>query len=240
MTCAQFIKRLSGLNDGGNFPVELLRRLYSAIKGAHWRHSRLSCTPLARSNNPTIDYLMADQPLEWASDSVENAADRDVESNGNPMEMAAPKEMPSNPYLDIPSPVQSQEFKKGYIMRKCCLEPNGKRTALGKRSWRMYFAVLKDLVLYLYKDEASCKGEMPPKMSKSSSSSAARKKDNQSTDVGDKEPAPAALIRVHHALAANAPDYTKKQNVFRLFTADRAQFLVQTSDAKVSRSLEAT
>ena len=33
MTCAQFIKRLSGLNDGGNFPVELLRRLYNAIKG---------------------------------------------------------------------------------------------------------------------------------------------------------------------------------------------------------------
>ena len=33
MTCAQFIKRLSGLNDGGNFPVDLLRRLYMAIKG---------------------------------------------------------------------------------------------------------------------------------------------------------------------------------------------------------------
>lgn len=33
MTCAQFIKRLSGLNDGGNFPVDLLRRLYTAIKG---------------------------------------------------------------------------------------------------------------------------------------------------------------------------------------------------------------
>jgi PH and SEC7 domain-containing protein len=140
----------------------------------------------------------------------------------------APKELPSNPYLDIPSPVQSQEFKKGYIMRKCCTEPNGKRTPLGKRGWRMYFAVLKDLVLYLYKDEATCKGEMPPKSSSSSRSS--RKK-------VDKDPGPAALIRVHHALATNAPDYTKKQNVFRLFTADRAQFLIQTSDTKVNNGL---
>ena len=106
-------------------------------------------------------------------------------------------------------------------MRKCCMEPNGKRTPLGKRSWRMYFAVLKDLVLYLYKDEATCKGEHPPK------SSTMRSKKTV-PDAG-----PAAIIRVHHTLAASAPDYTKKKNVFRLFTADRAQYLIQASDTKV-------
>lgn len=42
MTCAQFIKRLSGLNDGANFPVDLLRRLYTAIKG------KLSITSLRK------------------------------------------------------------------------------------------------------------------------------------------------------------------------------------------------
>ena len=131
-----------------------------------------------------------------------------------------PKEVSSNPYLDIPVPVQSQEFKKGYIMRKCCIDPNGKRTSLGKRGWKMFFAVLNDLVLYLYKDEVTNKGELPPK------SSAQRKKSSA-------DPGPAAIIRIHHALAASAPDYTKKPNVFRLFTADRAQYLIQTSDTKV-------
>ena len=158
--------------------------------------------------------------MEWATDSTESTA---AEPAVEPIETAStPKELPSNPYLDIPAPVHSQEFKKGYVMRKCCMEPNGKRTSLGKRSWKMYFAVLKDLVLYLYKDEATCKGELPPK------GSAQRKKSSSA------DPAPAAIIRIHHALAATAPDYTKKPNVFRLYTADRAQFLIQTSDTKVS------
>ena len=86
----------------------------------------------------------------------------------------------------------------------------------------MYFAVLKDLCLYLYKDEATCKGDPPAK----SSVPCCKKK-------AGPEQGPAALIRVHHALATSAPDYTKKKNVFRLYTADRAQFLIQASDTKV-------
>lgn len=166
-------------------------------------------------------YLKLDHPLEWASDSPEGPHPVDVE----PLEIVpspAAKELASNPYLDIPNPSLSQEFKKGYVMRKCCLEPSGKRTPLGRRNWRMYFAVLKDLVLYLYKDEATCKGEQSTKSSSSSTS-------KKSSDAAG----PAAIIRVHHALAASAPDYTKKKNVFRLFTADRAQFLFQASDTKV-------
>lgn len=139
------------------------------------------------------------------------------------MPAQASKDLSANPYLDIPNPSHSQEFKKGYIMRKCCLDATGKRTPLGKRNWRMYFAVLKDLVLYLYKDEASCKGEQAPK------SSTLRCKKS----AGD--PGPSAIIRIHHALAASAPDYTKKKNVFRLFTADRAQYLIQASDTKVNK-----
>lgn len=38
-------------------------------------------------------------------------------------------------------------------------------------------------------------------------------------------------IRVHHALAVRA-DHRKKQFVFRLHTADQAQYLFQTSDDK--------
>ena len=32
MTCAEFIENLSELNDGEDFPVETLRRLYQAIR----------------------------------------------------------------------------------------------------------------------------------------------------------------------------------------------------------------
>ena len=39
-------------------------------------------------------------------------------------------------------------------------------------------------------------------------------------------------IRIHHALATKASDYTKKQHVFRLQTADQAEYLFQTSDSK--------
>lgn len=34
MTCSEFIENLSELNDGENFPKELLKQLYAAIKGS--------------------------------------------------------------------------------------------------------------------------------------------------------------------------------------------------------------
>lgn len=33
-----------------------------------------------------------------------------------------------NPFLDVPSLTNSIEYKKGYVMRKCCYENNGKRS----------------------------------------------------------------------------------------------------------------
>jgi PH and SEC7 domain-containing protein len=43
-------------------------------------------------------------------------------------------------------------------------------------------------------------------------------------------------IRVHHALATKANDYTKKQHVFRLQTSDQSEYLFQTSDSKELQS----
>lgn len=43
-------------------------------------------------------------------------------------------------------------------------------------------------------------------------------------------------IRIHHALATKANDYTKKQHVFRLQTADQSEYLFQTSDSKELQS----
>lgn len=43
-------------------------------------------------------------------------------------------------------------------------------------------------------------------------------------------------IRIHHALATKANDYTKKQHVFRLQTSDQSEYLFQTSDSKELQS----
>lgn len=67
----------------------------------------------------------------------------------------------------------------------------------------MFYASLRDMVLYLYKDRhALKKGRLM-----------------EGTNNA---------IRVHHCFASRASDYTKKQFVFRLQTADWAEYLFQT------------
>merc|ERR1719166_93163 len=78
---------------------------------------------------------------------------------------------------------------------------------LGKRSWKMFYLSLRDLVLYCFKDE-------------------------KSAQLSSSYESPMSAVRIHHALAAAAGDYTKKQFVFRLRTCDRAEYLFQTSDQK--------
>ena len=75
---------------------------------------------------------------------------------------------------------------------------------MGKRGWRMFHATLRDMIIYLHKDEHDLK---------------------RSNGIYH---AATNAIRIHHALAVKAQDYTKKQHVFRLKTADAAQYLFQT------------
>lgn len=67
----------------------------------------------------------------------------------------------------------------------------------------MYFATLRDMILYLHKDDHGFK------------------KGNLVESANN-------AIRIHHALATKATDYTKKQHVFRLQTCDWAEYLFQT------------
>ncbi len=110
----------------------------------------------------------------------------------------------ANPFIEPPNPAAfAIEYKKGYIRRKCCYEANGKRTALGRRGWRLFYATLRDLVLYLHRDE---NGFRKSQLGASHANS----------------------IRIHHAIAAVAGDYPKKKFVFRLVTADCAEYLFET------------
>lgn len=38
----------------------------------------------------------------------------------------------SNPFLDVPNAATAVEYKKGYVMRKSCIDPNGKKSKLIK------------------------------------------------------------------------------------------------------------
>lgn len=84
-----------------------------------------------------------------------------------------------------------------YILLSQCL------AARGKRSWKMYYCTLRDLILYLHKDDSGFR------------------KSQISDSIHN-------AIHIHHGLATKATDYTKKQHVFRLVTADQAEYLFQT------------
>ncbi|KAK3089024.1 hypothetical protein FSP39_000202 [Pinctada imbricata] len=181
MTCAEFIENLAELNDGENFPKDVLKCIYQAIKS---------------------------EPLEWAvDDSEDEQTSTDDRTPQSPPPVPQPMIASHNPFLDVPDPSKTTEYKSGYVMRKCCMEPDNRKTPIGKRGWKMFYATLCDMMLYLYKDQHSMK-------------------------KGHLAESGQNAIRIHHCLATKASDYKKKQHVFRLQTADWAEYLFQTSDSK--------
>jgi len=73
---------------------------------------------------------------------------------------------------------------------------------MGKRGWKMFRASLRELILYLHKDEHGF---------------------NCGTTFDDTSNA----IRIHHSLAMDASDYGKRHDVFRLRSADWSEYLFQ-------------
>ncbi|XP_003375742.1 putative PH domain protein [Trichinella spiralis] len=104
----------------------------------------------------------------------------------------------------MPDSDSQVEYKKGWVMRKCVVDKGGKKVPFGRRTWRMFYAILKGTILYLQKDEGSAK------------SGAYITYRN--------------AIGLHHSFAERAVDYTKKQHVFKLQTYTYAEYLFQTSD----------
>ncbi|KAJ8974740.1 hypothetical protein NQ317_005935 [Molorchus minor] len=173
MTCNEFIENLAGLNECENFPREVLKHLYHAIKN---------------------------YPLEWA-------LDEEVE-DGNTQSQARNNEtinLGGNPFLDVPLSANAIEYKKGYVMRKCCYEANAKRT--GRCS-----IVLYETSFYICTKTRTV---------------------SERTRWATTCTTPSEYI---NTLATKATDYTKKQYVFRLQTADQAEYLFQTSDSKELQS----
>ncbi|CAF3408850.1 unnamed protein product [Rotaria socialis] len=173
MTFQQFSDNLHELNDGNDFSKDLLKSLFNAINDEQL---------ISETNLDANDYndmrLDSHGTLHGCSNIV-------------------------NPFLEVSDLNKSIEQMQGYIMRKCCVESDGKRTSFLRRSWKAYYASLRDMVLYLHKN------------------------DQQSTTVLNND---ANALRLHHAFAQQATDYGKRQHVFRLRTSDWAEYLFQTTD----------
>ena len=125
MSLNDFVENLKSLNDGENFARDLLKEVYNKIKN---------------------------EKLEWCGDESNDQAKDDnysqlFSNNGTSSQLS------SNALLEISNSSNSigTEYKRGFILRKCCLQANGKRVSLGKRKWRGFVAVLRDSVLYLQK-----------------------------------------------------------------------------------------
>ncbi|XP_029372424.1 PH and SEC7 domain-containing protein 4 [Echeneis naucrates] len=129
--------------------------------------------------------------------------DEELKSSGQPEEdsgISAALRSKSNPFQDVPHDAKAAVVKEGFLKRKLHADIDGKRTPWGRRGWKTFYGVLKGMVLYLQKDDY--------------------RRDQQTSEE---------VVSVHHSLAEQAVDYTKKPHVFRLQTADWRIFLFQAS-----------
>ncbi|XP_016305686.1 PH and SEC7 domain-containing protein 2-like isoform X2 [Sinocyclocheilus anshuiensis] len=178
MSCQQFISNLDGLNDGKDFPKELLKVLYNSIK------------------NEKLEWAIEEEELRK---SLSELVEEQCEVGGKRVFRVTDG---SNPFIAIPLLLNAVTYKHGVLTRKSHADMDGKRTPRGRRGWKKFYAVLKGMILYLQKDEY--------------------KPDKDLSEVDLKN-----AVRVHHALATRACDYSKRQNVLKLKTSDWRVFLLQ-------------
>ncbi|XP_063047334.1 uncharacterized protein psda [Engraulis encrasicolus] len=129
MSCMQFISNLEGLNDGQDFPRELLKALYNSIK-----NEKLQWTIDEEELRRSFSEL-----AETRTDSASHTMKR-INSGGNPL-------------VSLAQQSNAQLFKNGFLVRKVHADIDGKKTPRGKRGWKSFYAILKGLVLYLQKGE---------------------------------------------------------------------------------------
>ena len=61
--------------------------------------------------------------------SDDESLDPNQKANRNESSLQGPP-VGANPFLDIPQNVPAVEYKKGYVMRKCCYDSNNKKSKL--------------------------------------------------------------------------------------------------------------
>ncbi|XP_026528504.1 PH and SEC7 domain-containing protein 1 [Notechis scutatus] len=183
MSCSDFIGNLEGLNQGSDFPRELLKAVYNSIKN---------------------------EKLQWAIDEEELRKSLSELADSNSKSIKCISSC-SNPFLDFSQDPSIAMYKHGLLVRKSHAEPDCKKTPRGKRGWKTFHGILKGMILYLQKEEY---------------------KPGQSLAEEDLKNA----ISIHHSLATQASDYSKRPNVFYLRTADWRVFLFQAQNTEQMHS----
>uniref|UniRef100_A0AAQ6A8K0 Pleckstrin and Sec7 domain containing a n=1 Tax=Amphiprion ocellaris TaxID=80972 RepID=A0AAQ6A8K0_AMPOC len=136
MSCSQFISNLEGLNDGKDFPKDLLKTLYSSIK------------------NEKLQWTIDEEELRK---SMSELADVRKDSASHTMKRLGSG---GNPLVGVAQQADGELYKSGFLVRKVHADPDGKRTPRGKRGWKSFYAMLKGMVLYLQKDEYRAEREL--------------------------------------------------------------------------------
>ncbi|KAM9425808.1 uncharacterized protein KZ484_013685 [Pholidichthys leucotaenia] len=128
MSCTQFIGNLEGLNEGQDFPRDLLKALYNSIK------------------NQKLQWTLDEEELRKSFSELGDSlcdSNRSIKRAGSS----------SKPPLDGSQPSGMLLYKNGFLVRKVHADSDGKRTPRGKRGWKTFYAILKGLILYLQKGE---------------------------------------------------------------------------------------
>ncbi|XP_036408095.1 PH and SEC7 domain-containing protein 1-like isoform X2 [Megalops cyprinoides] len=126
MSCLQFMGNLEGLNDGQDFPKELLKALYNSIKN---------------------------EKLQWTLDEEELRKSFSELADGRADAEAHDMKQIGSGGAHIKGGTGTLVYKAGFLVRKVHADSDGKRTPRGKRGWKTFYAVLKGLILYLQKGE---------------------------------------------------------------------------------------
>ncbi|KAM6330136.1 PH and SEC7 domain-containing protein 1 [Podargus strigoides] len=150
------------------------------------------------------------EKLQWAIDEEELRKSLSELADPNPKSIKRISSC-SNPFLDFSQDSSIATYKHGLLVRKIHADPDCKKTPRGKRGWKPFHAILKGMILYLQKEEYKPGKALAEEELKNA-------------------------ISIHHSLATQASDYSKRPNVFYLRTADWRVFLFQAQNPEQMHS----
>uniref|UniRef100_A0A8C3LN46 Pleckstrin and Sec7 domain containing n=1 Tax=Chrysolophus pictus TaxID=9089 RepID=A0A8C3LN46_CHRPC len=146
------------------------------------------------------------EKLQWAIDEEELRKSLSELADPKPKSIKRISSC-SNPFLDFSQDSSITTYKHGLLVRKIHADPDCKKTPRGKRGWKPFHAILKGMILYLQKEEYKPGKALAEEELKNA-------------------------ISIHHSLAIQALDYSKRPNVFYLRTADWRVFLFQAQNSE--------
>uniref|UniRef100_A0A8C8JAD3 Pleckstrin and Sec7 domain containing a n=1 Tax=Oncorhynchus tshawytscha TaxID=74940 RepID=A0A8C8JAD3_ONCTS len=130
MSCTQFIDNLEGLNEGQDFPKDLLKALYNSIK------------------NEKLQWTIDEEEMRKSFSELGDTNQADSTSKHMKSMASSEKHL-----VTMAQPSGALLYKNGFLVRKVHADSDGKRTPRGKRGWKTFYGILKGLILYLQKGE---------------------------------------------------------------------------------------